>query len=132
MDLLLSSPAFWIATGAALAVGFGVGRATGANAQKVRDVEAGLDAEQQAHLKTRGEAEGYRKQVSDHFAETSERLHDLTLQYRSVYEHLAKGASDLCPESMTKLEGGLGLDSLPEEVAPGLSEEKPEPLSQGD
>jgi uncharacterized membrane-anchored protein YhcB (DUF1043 family) len=116
MDLLLSSPAFWIAVGVALAVGFGIGRATGANAQKLRDLEATLDAEQQAHLKTRGESEGYRTQVSTHFAETSERLHDLTLQYRSVYEHLAKGASELCPESMTQLEGGLGLDALPEEA----------------
>ena len=132
MDLLLSSPAFWIAIGAALAVGFGVGRATAANAHKVRDLEVGLDAEQQAHLKTRGEAEGYRTQVSDHFAESSERLHDLTMQYRLVYEHLAKGASDLCPESMTKLEGGLGLDALPEELDAGPSEATPEPPSKGD
>lgn len=125
MDLLLSSPALWIAAGVALVVGFGIGRATGANAKKLRDLETSLDAEQQAHLRTRGEAEGYRTQVSAHFAETSERLHDLTLQYRSVYEHLAKGASDLCPESMTKLEGGLGLDALPEET-PLAEEPQPE------
>ena len=125
MDLLLSSPAFWIGVGVALAVGFGIGRATGANAQKVRDLEASLDAEQQAHLRARGEAEGYRAKVSEHFVETSERLHDLTLQYRSVYERLAKGASELCPESLTKLEGGLGLDALPEEAEPQAP--KPQP-----
>jgi uncharacterized membrane-anchored protein YhcB (DUF1043 family) len=125
MDLLLSSPAFWIAVAVALAVGFGVGRATGANAQKVRELEASLDAEQQAHLRTRGEAEGYRTKVSEHFVETSERLHDLTLQYRAVYEHLAKGASELCPESLTKLEGGLGLDALPEEAEPQPADPQP-------
>jgi uncharacterized membrane-anchored protein YhcB (DUF1043 family) len=127
MDLLLSSPEIWIAVGVALALGFGIGRATGANAQKVRDLEASLDAEQQSHLKTRGEAEGYRTKVSEHFVETSERLHDLTLQYRSVYEHLAKGASDLCPESLTKLEGGLGLDALPEDAEPQPQAARAEP-----
>jgi hypothetical protein len=34
-----------------------------------------------------------------------------------VYEHLAKGATELCPEGFSKLEGGLGLDALPEEIA---------------
>ncbi len=132
MDLLLSSPALWIAAGIALVVGFGVGRTTGANAKKLRALESELDAEQQAHLKSRAEAEGYRKQVSDHFAETSERLHDLTLQYRSVYEHLAKGASELCPETLTKLEGGLGLDALPEEVEGAGPEATPESARSGD
>jgi uncharacterized membrane-anchored protein YhcB (DUF1043 family) len=127
MDLLLTSPPFWIAVGITLVVGFLVGRATGANASKLRALEKELDAEQQAHLKTRGEAEGYRKQVSEHFAQTSERLHDLTLQYRSVYDHLAKGASDLCPEGFAKLEGGLGLDALPEEAEP-----QPQPESASD
>ena len=115
MDLL-SSPAAWIAVLVALAVGFLLGRGTGTNARALRSLESELDAEQRAHLRTRSESEAYRKQVTDHFTETSERLHDLTLQYRSVYEHLAKGASELCPEGFAKLEGGLGLDALPEEA----------------
>jgi uncharacterized membrane-anchored protein YhcB (DUF1043 family) len=115
MEPLLTSPAFWVALLVALALGFALGRRTGASARKLRALESDLDAEQKAHLRTRGESEAYRKQVTDHFAETSERLHDLTLQYRSVYEHLAKGASELCPEGFAKLEGGLGLDALPEE-----------------
>jgi uncharacterized membrane-anchored protein YhcB (DUF1043 family) len=117
MDTLLGSPAFWIALLAAVALGFALGRGTAANAKKLRELESELDAEQKAHLRTRGEADAYKKQVTDHFAETSERLHELTLQYRSVYEHLAKGASELCPEGFAKLEGGLGLDALPEEAA---------------
>lgn len=116
MDLL--SPVAWIAVLLAAAAGFAVGRGTAANARQIRELESDLDDEQKAHLRTRGEAEAYQKQVSDHFAETSERLHDLTLQYRSVYEHLAKGASELCPAGFAKLEGGLGLDALPEEAAP--------------
>jgi hypothetical protein len=117
METLLTSPAFWVALLVAVALGFALGRGTGANARKLRALESDLDAEQRAHLRTRSESEAYRKQVTDHFAETSERLHDLTLQYRSVYEHLAKGASELCPEGFAKLEGGLGLDALPEEAA---------------
>lgn len=118
METLLTSPVLWIALAAAVALGFALGRRTGANASKLRALESELDAEQKAHLRTRGESETYRKQVTDHFAETSERLHDLTLQYRSVYEHLANGARELCPEGFAKLEGGLGLDALPEEAEP--------------
>ena len=80
--------------------------------------QVALAEERAAHDRARRGYEDYRKQVADHFSETSERLHDLTLQYRAVYEHLAKGATELCPEGFSKLEGGLGLDALPEEVAP--------------
>ena len=68
--------------------------------------------------------------MADHFAETSQKLHDLTLQYRSVYDHLAAGAGELCPESLEKLDGGLGLDALPD-GAPALETDEltlePEP-----
>lgn len=124
---LLSSPALWIAVIVAALAGFALGRASGATASRVRALERELDAERSAHESTRGEANVYRKQVADHFAETSERLHELTLQYRSVYEHLAKGAGELCPEGFAKLEGGLGLDALPEEAEPPPPELEPEP-----
>jgi hypothetical protein len=116
MDLLLTSPVAWIAVLIAAAAGFAIGRVTGNGARKLRALEAQLGAERSAHATTRGESAAYRKQVADHFTETSERLHDLTLQYRAVYEHLAEGASELCPGGFAKLEGGLGLDALPEEV----------------
>ena len=116
MDLLLTSPAAWIAVLVALAAGFALARVTGNGARKRRALEVQLAAERTAQQKTRGESAAYRKQVADHFTETSERLHDLTLQYRAVYEHLAEGASELCPGGFAKLEGGLGLDALPEEA----------------
>ena len=119
-ESLAASPAFWVVVAVAVAagLGFAIGRMGGAAARRVRALDAALAAERAAHEKARGEYEGYRKRVAEHFSETSERLHDLTLQYRAVYEHLAKGATELCPEGFSKLEGGLGLDALPEQIAP--------------
>jgi uncharacterized membrane-anchored protein YhcB (DUF1043 family) len=73
--------------------------------------------------RTREGHETYRGKVADHFVGTSERLRELTFQYRAIYNHLAEGAGELCPEGFQKLEGGLGLDALPEES------ETPEPES---
>jgi uncharacterized membrane-anchored protein YhcB (DUF1043 family) len=73
--------------------------------------------------RTREGHELYRGKVADHFVGTSERLRELTFQYRAIYNHLAEGAGELCPEGFEKLEGGLGLDALPEES------ETPEPDS---
>ena len=117
-ESLAASPGLWIAVAAALAAGFALGRIAGSAARRVRALQAALAVERAEHEKSRGEYDGYRKRVADHFSETSEQLHDLTLQYRAVYEHLAKGATELCPEGFSKLEGGLGLDALPEEIAP--------------
>jgi uncharacterized membrane-anchored protein YhcB (DUF1043 family) len=74
--------------------------------------------------RTREGLERYRGKVADHFAGTSERLRDLTLQYRAIYSHLAEGAGELCPEGFQKLEGGLGLDALPEESEAPESESR--------
>ena len=75
------------------------------------EIQAGRDELQ----RTREGFESYRGKVTDHFVGTSERLRDLTFQYRSIYNHLAEGAGELCPEGFQKLDGGLGLDALPEE-----------------
>ena len=114
----------WIVGAAALAVvlvavAFVLGRRTGSGAARVRELESRLEVAAQERERVEGELRGYRERVAAHFSETSERLHDLTVQYRSVYEHLAQGASELCPESFEKLEGGLGLDALPEESRGG-------------
>lgn len=124
----------WIVGAAALAVvlvaaAFWLGRRTGGGAGRVRELESRLEVAAQERERVEGELRGYRERVAEHFSETSERLHELTVQYRSVYEHLAQGASELCPESFEKLEGGLGLDALPEESPGGQA--FPTPASGG-
>jgi uncharacterized membrane-anchored protein YhcB (DUF1043 family) len=104
-----------LAAVALVALAFVLGRRSGGGAARVRELESRLEVAAQERERVEGELSGYRERVAEHFSETSQRLHELTVQYRSVYEHLAKGASELCPESFEKLEGGLGLDALPEE-----------------
>ena len=41
----------------------------------------------------------YRDQVTQHFMRSSELVQEMTNSYRSVYEHLASGAQQLCGES---------------------------------
>ena len=115
------APELWlIAGGLALliaAAGFAVGRRTGSRAQQIRDLEGALDDAHAQADGARSELERYRGRVSDHFAETSDKLRDLTLQYRSVYDHLAAGANALCPEGFEQLEGRLATETLPGTLA---------------
>jgi uncharacterized membrane-anchored protein YhcB (DUF1043 family) len=97
-----------------LAAGFMLGRATGAQRRRVRDLEkdlrlASLRLESAAEELKRSEQqlEDYRNQVVAHFSGTGEKLRDLTLQYRAVWEHVAEGARALCPEGALRLPGGL-------------------------
>ena len=67
-----------------------------------------------------------------YFSGTSDLLRDLTVQYRSVYEHLTRGASTLCPEGFVGLTEGL---PKPELAAPSLDlevDETTEPANPGD
>jgi uncharacterized membrane-anchored protein YhcB (DUF1043 family) len=101
-----------------------VGRRFGTGPARLRELQSTLDAALEEREDLRRENEDYKKRVAEHFTETSHRLHDLTLQYRAVYDHLAKGAGELCPGEFEKLEGGLGLDALPNEslTEPGEDE----------
>ena len=96
---------------------FFLGRRTSASGRRLRELQSTLDDALAEREELRRESEVYRRRVADHFGEASHRLHDLTLQYRAVYDHLAKGANELCPEGFAKLEGGLGLDALPDDEA---------------
>ena len=103
-----------VLTGAvALAVGILLGRLTGSNRQEVRELEAKLEslgkerelaqasveAAKDEIKRTREQVDRYRGEVVEHFTGTSQLLRDLTHQYRAVYDHLATGASSLCPSS---------------------------------
>lgn len=112
---MAESQLFWLALAGGLGVGgfFGwlAGRASGRGAlDRVRDLEDQIERASADH-------EQYRSQVSQHFVETSRRLHDLTLQYKSVYEHLADGARTLCPEAAVAIAPSLAEAALPASVA---------------
>ena len=132
---------YLVAAGLALATAaFIVGRMTGAGANRRRELEEQLAnaheeisrlAEEAKNLleqleTAREEHEAYRLNVVDHFSGTSELLRDLTVQYRSVYEHLTKGASTLCPEGFVGLTEGLPVPEIAEPAdefsAPDIAE----------
>jgi len=121
-----------VAAGLAVALAaFFLGRVTGRGAIRRRELEeqlanaheelAGLAAEVEGLLDqlraAREKHEAYRLSVVDHFAGTSDLLRDLTVQYRSVYEHLTKGASTLCPEGFVGLTEGLPVPAIGERSA---------------
>jgi hypothetical protein len=96
---------------AALALGFALGRRRDRDAaERARELEDRLQLAED-------EMNRYRHEVSEHFGQTSKLLRDLTLQYRNVYEHLAEGARNLCPEAGTLLPGSLAEAALPAEAS---------------
>jgi uncharacterized membrane-anchored protein YhcB (DUF1043 family) len=148
-----------ILTGAvALAVGVLIGRLTGNNRQEVRELkstlesaskerelaQASVEAAKDEIKRTREQLDGYRGEVVEHFTGTSQLLRDLTHQYREVYDHLATGASSLCPagsvdfleglqpEQLAAGEGGAPIAEAPasESDAPGDGEAANEPDSE--
>ena len=56
----------------------------------------------------------YRDSVGRHFSKTAELVHSMTESYRSVYQHLAQGAQDLCDDKVTKLVVQFGESRLVE------------------
>lgn len=121
--------ALWIAAAGGL-VAFLIGLATGRGAgrgaiRRARELEDRLIAAED-------EMTRYRTQVSEHFAETSKLLHDLTLQYRNVYEHLADGARTLCPGGAALLAPSLAEAALPAASEAPAAEAEPEPDDQLD
>lgn len=85
------------------------------------DANRVLEVEEQLRIAESDHAQ-YRAQVSGHFVETSRRLNDLTLQYKSVYEHLADGARALCPEGAVAIAPNFAEAALPETVSPPAPE----------
>jgi hypothetical protein len=115
-----------------LGVGVLLGRRSSEGAGRARALETELSVERSARARAleekraaedalasaRAQAEEYRGRVVEHFYGTSEQLRALTLQYRAVYDHLAEGAQDLCPETFQALRAGLEAPLL-EASAPG-------------
>lgn len=110
-ESLLSSPIVWLFAAGGLVLGLLLGRALAGrgarrDAERARELEDKLARIEEDHAR-------YRAQVSGHFTETSRRLRDLTLQYKSVYEHLADGARTLCPEGAVAIAPSLAEAALP-------------------
>ena len=53
----------------------------------------------------------YREKVDDHFLHTAELVNDMTQAYRTVHEHLSRGAQALCSEGGRKRAVAKSLDS---------------------
>ena len=82
-------------------IAFFIGRLTSPGREDKKRLEIELE-------QSREELSNYRSQVTSHFQETAHRVNALTENYRNVYEHLARGAQDLCdksdaPELMSEL-----------------------------
>jgi uncharacterized membrane-anchored protein YhcB (DUF1043 family) len=111
----------------ALVVGWLLGRFTGSAAAATRElatrveslrkeserVAAELAAAKGELERTRAEHERYRGRVSEHFTGASDRFRDLSLRYRTLFDHLSEGARDLCGEGFTALDSDPAGGALP-------------------
>jgi len=111
---VVESQLVWFAAAGGVVIGLVLGYVLTRSASRrelarVQQLESDLASARSEHAQ-------YRSQVSQHFGETTRRLHDLTLQYRAVYEHLADGARTLCPEGAIAIAPSLAEAALPEEA----------------
>ncbi len=118
---MVESEMLWLAAAGSLLVGIVLGGLIG-RAGSRRETARARELEEQLRS-TEAEQTRYRGQVSEHFTETSRRLRDLTLQYKSVYEHLADGARTLCPEGTIEIAASLAEAALPIAAGSTLAEE---------
>lgn len=121
----------WITGIAAFLAGAGIG----ALLYKVlRSDEARVKALETKLQELSEEHENYKSSVHSHFNGTARLLNEMTDSYRNVYQHLAKGAQNLCPDyisSQLSLEnlGGTALpESSPELPAGEKADPEPEPV----
>ena len=83
-----------------LLVGLFFGRRSAPGNQENRELEQKLDD-------AKANYERFEQRVNAHFSDTAGRLNALTDSYREVYEHIARGAADLCPN-----ENGAAFNAL--------------------
>lgn len=114
----MESQLLWLVAAGGIGIGVLVGWFLGRSGAR-READRVRDLEQQIERAAADHAQ-YRTHVSQHFVETSRRLHDLTLQYRSVYEHLADGARTLCPEGAVAIARSLSEAALPESATAAI------------
>ncbi len=115
----------YLAPFAALIAGFALGRLTASHASRARQLESELEVARKDAERIFGELEAlreeqtrYQGQVSEHIVGTADRMRDLALQYRAVYDHLAEGARELCPDRFEALGSPMETDLLTTETPP--------------
>lgn len=91
-------PMIWLTGIVCLAIGVAAGlliarRIDSSNPGKVEELEARVAELQRFH-------DDYREHVSDHFNMTADLVQQMTESYRDVYQHLARGAQDLCNDEI--------------------------------
>jgi uncharacterized membrane-anchored protein YhcB (DUF1043 family) len=64
--------------------------------EELHQRQEALQRSQQDFLHSQEKSRQYRTHVTQHFTQTADLLQTLTLNYRTVYEHLAAGAEVLC------------------------------------
>lgn len=93
----IAQSSLWITGAIMLLLGIGVGlllaRRMLPGAQRARELEKELETR-------RAEHQAYRQQVTQHFEKTGDLFQEMAKGYRTVYDHLAHGAHDLCGEGM--------------------------------
>lgn len=99
---------------AGLVIGLLMGRRTGAEANKHRDIALKLDQVMQ-------DKKAYEAEVVEHFTDTAKLLNNLTESYREVHNQLAQGADKLCqgsgPVSLERLENKQDPAEIPAHLA---------------
>lgn len=68
-------------------------RVSSSSPSKIEQLETKIQELQRHHA-------DYRDHVSEHFSATADLVQNMTESYRDVYQHLSRGAQDLCNEEV--------------------------------
>jgi hypothetical protein len=77
------------------------------------ELEARAGSAEEQRDQAVSELSAYQAEVVSHFRQTSDLLREMTLQYRNIYQHLARGAEALCPEGALRIEPSAPIEGLP-------------------
>jgi uncharacterized membrane-anchored protein YhcB (DUF1043 family) len=113
----------WVSLGVAVAflVGVFLGRWLSTGVKRIKALRVEIEEIQSELTKTRSEldqtravledtrqeAAEYRRNVTEHFSKAADLFNSLTVNYRAVYEHLAKSSLVLCDENTVMLSDGV-------------------------
>jgi uncharacterized membrane-anchored protein YhcB (DUF1043 family) len=127
---VFSALAFWLTAAGCVTAGAAAGWllriALDPSERKLREAEAQLSASEAT-------LDAYRRQITDHFRGTADRVNRLTEDYRDLHSHLAQGAMSLCTPAagdtplLTSLSGSGARNTIAASVNPPLDYARPVP-----